>query len=274
MKTIPLEDNFEDILGKALRGTGMADAVLGFLTGVPEEKIVALKDGERDDESLRAVASPLGLDAATLVERARDAWAPEPVELEGLRQFSSHYEDMLVNSYLVWDPSSKEAALFDTGADSGAALAAVDELGLSLTELFLTHTHIDHIMDRAKVMAHRPGIAIHVNALEPVEDGRRFQTGEAFSIGTLRVSTRLTCGHSPGGTSFVIHGLGKPVAIVGDAIFAASMGGGVVSYRDALETNRREIFSLPDETVVCPGHGPITTVGEEKAHNPFFPEYK
>ena len=52
------------------------------------------------------------------------------------------------------------------------------------------------------------------------------------------------------------------------------MGGGVVSYRDALETNRREIFSLPDETVVCPGHGPITTVGEEKAHNPFFPEYK
>ena len=133
---IPMEDNFEDILGKALRGTGMADGVLEFLTGVPEAKIAALKEGERDDEALRAVASPLGLDAATLVERAGNAWAPEPVELEGLRQFSSHYGDMLVNSYLVWDPSSKEAALFDTGADSGAALAAVGELGLSLTAQF------------------------------------------------------------------------------------------------------------------------------------------
>ncbi|MBA7661080.1 Hydroxyacylglutathione hydrolase [subsurface metagenome] len=271
---IPLEDNFEDILGKALRGTGMADEVLGFLTGVPEETIAALKEGMVDEAALRAVASPLGLDAATLVERARDAWAPGPVELDGLRQFSSHYGDMLVNSYLVWDPSSKEAALFDTGADAGEALAALDELGLTLTALFLTHTHIDHIMDRGKVEAHTPGIAIHVNALEPVEGGRRFQTGDAFSIGTLRVSTRLTRGHSPGGTSYVIHGLDMPLAIVGDAIFAASMGGGVVSYHEALETNRREIFSLPDETVVCPGHGPMTTVGEEKAHNPFFPEYK
>ena len=272
--TIPLEDNFEDILGKALRGTGMTDEVLEFLTGVPEAKIAALKTGAADDEALRAVASPLGLDAATLVERAHDAWTPEPVTLDGLRQFSSRYGDMLVNSYLVWDPASKEAALFDTGADAGEALVAVDELGLTLTGLFLTHTHIDHIMDREKVKAHSPGIAIHVNALEPVEDGQRFQTGDAFSVGTLRVSTRLTRGHSPGGTTYVVHGLDTPLAVVGDAIFAASMGGGLVSYHDALETNRGEIFSLPDDMALCPGHGPMTTVGEEKAHNPFFPEYK
>ena len=70
------------------------------------------------------------------------------------------------------------------------------------------------------------------------------------------------------------HGLGQPVAIVGDALFAQSMGGGMISYQDALATNRAEIFTLSDETVVCPGHGPMTTVGEEKAHNPFFPEFK
>jgi glyoxylase-like metal-dependent hydrolase (beta-lactamase superfamily II) len=52
------------------------------------------------------------------------------------------------------------------------------------------------------------------------------------------------------------------------------MGGGVVSYEDALRTNRKEIFSLPDETILCPGHGPMTTVRGEKAHNPFYPEYK
>jgi glyoxylase-like metal-dependent hydrolase (beta-lactamase superfamily II) len=272
--SIPLEDNFEDVLGKAIRGTGMADEVLEFRTGVPVATIEKLRDGEADEAALRAVASVLGLDAATLVERAANAWAPEAVDVEGLRQFTTSYSDMLVNSYLVWDPSSREAALFDTGSDSSAALALLDELGLKLTALFLTHTHIDHVMDRDRVAAHAPGIPVHVNALEPVEGATRFRAGDAFSIGTLRVSTRLTRGHSPGGTTFVIHGLSVPVAIVGDAIFAASMGGGVVSYEDALATNRKEIFSLPDETVLCPGHGPITTVAEEKAHNAFYPEYK
>ena len=64
------------------------------------------------------------------------------------------------------------------------------------------------------------------------------------------------------------------MAIVGDALFAQSMGGGMVSYRDALETNRKALFTLPDDTVVCPGHGPMTSIGEEKRVNPFFPEFK
>jgi glyoxylase-like metal-dependent hydrolase (beta-lactamase superfamily II) len=274
MRTIPLEDNFEDIIGKTLRGTGMADGVLEFLTGVPEETIVKLKDGELDEDALVRIASSLGLDSATLLERAREAWAPEPVDLTGLRQFNTDFDDMTVNSYLVWDESSREAALFDTGADSAAALAAVDELGLTLKTLFLTHTHLDHIVDREKVTVHSPDIATLVSALEPVAGATRFQVGDAFSIGTLRVSTRLTRGHSPGGITYVVHGLEKPVAIVGDAIFAQSMGGGLISFHDALATNRKEIFSLSDETVLCPGHGPMTTVGEEKAHNPFYPEFK
>ncbi|NIP93954.1 MAG: MBL fold metallo-hydrolase [Akkermansiaceae bacterium] len=274
MSSIPMEDNFEDVLGKALRGTGIADEILEFLTGVPEATIGKLKDGEADEDALRKVASPLGLDSETLVERARGTWTPAPVELDGLRQYNTVYDDMTVNYYLVWDPSSKEAALFDTGTDTGGALGLVDELGLKLTHLFLSHTHLDHIMDRERVEKHSPGIRTFVNALEPTGGADRFQPGDAFSIGTLRVSTRLTKGHSPGGTTYVVHGLDKPVAIVGDALFAQSMGGGMISYQDALETNRKEIFTLPDETVVCPGHGPMTTVGEEKAHNPFFPEFK
>ncbi len=274
MSTIALEDNFEDVLGKALRGTGIADGVLEFLTGVPEETIARLKDGEFDEEALRRLASPLGLDAETLVERGKGSWVPDPVALDGLRQFNTVYDDMTVNSYLVWDPSSKEAALFDTGTDASGALGVVAELGLELKTLFLTHTHIDHILARKEVEAHNPDLATRVSALEPVEQAERFQVGEAFSIGTLRVSTRLTRGHSPGGTTYVIHGLAQPVAVVGDALFAQSMGGGMISYQDALATNRSEIFSLPDETIVCPGHGPMTTVGEEKAHNPFFPEFK
>ena len=76
--------------------------------------------------------------------------------------------------------------------------------------------------------------------------------------------------HSKGAITYVISGLAMPVAIVGDAVFAGSMGGGGVSYEAALATNRKEILTLPDETILCPGHGPLTTVGEQKMHNPFF----
>ena len=70
--------------------------------------------------------------------------------------------------------------------------------------------------------------------------------------------------------TYVVTGLSRPVAIVGDSLFAGSMGGGNVSYDDALRNNREKILTLPDETIVCPGHGPLTTVGKEKRDNPFF----
>ena len=94
--------------------------------------------------------------------------------------------------------------------------------------------------------------------------------GDVFAIGALTVSARLTWGHAEGGITYVVDGLDSLIAVVGDAMFAGSMGGGKVSYEDALRTNREEILSLPDDTILCPGHGPLTTVGEEKAHNPFF----
>jgi glyoxylase-like metal-dependent hydrolase (beta-lactamase superfamily II) len=70
--------------------------------------------------------------------------------------------------------------------------------------------------------------------------------------------------------TFVATGLARPIAIVGDSLFAGSMGGGTVSYKDAVQNNLEKILTLPDETIICPGHGPMTSVGEEKKHNPFF----
>jgi len=67
-----------------------------------------------------------------------------------------------------------------------------------------------------------------------------------------------------------VTGLARPIAVVGDSLFAGSMGGGNVSYRDALQNNIDKILTLRDETIICPGHGPMTTVAEEKKHNPFF----
>lgn len=272
---VSLEDCFEDVIGKACRGLGIDDATLSFLTGVGEETIAALKGGEFHEEGARALCSTLGLDADRLIAMARGQWAPEPVELAGLRQFNSDYRgEMTVNAYLAWDTASGAAAVFDTGANAGEMLAAIDELGVKVEAVFLTHTHHDHIIELGRVLAATGGPPVYVGEREPIPGAELITPGESFQVGGLGIETRLTAGHSVGGISYVVSGLAKPVVIVGDALFASSMGGGVVSFAQALECNRRELFTLPDETVVCPGHGPVTTIGEEKAHNPFYPEFK
>ena len=107
-------------------------------------------------------------------------------------------------------------------------------------------------------------------ASEPVPGAETIEEGKHFHCGQLDIEARLTWGHSPGGMTFVIRGLARPIAIVGDSLFAGSMGGGSVSYEDAVAENLEKILTLADETIICPGHGPMTTVGEEKLHNPFF----
>jgi glyoxylase-like metal-dependent hydrolase (beta-lactamase superfamily II) len=147
---------------------------------------------------------------------------------------------------------------------------------LQLEFVFLTHTHPDHIADIDKLRIETGNPTLLYNEREPWKNGQTFNTdaSNAWEIGNLRIEPRLTWGHSRGGTSYVTDGLALPVVVVGDALFSSSMGGGMISFPDALKTNREQLFSLPDPTIVCPGHGPMTTIGEEKAHNPFYPEFK
>ena len=273
MERIPLEDNFEDVLGKALRGKGISISELASASGATEGEIDQLLGGTLLEGALRKVSPALELHDEALIELANKNWHPAELELEGLRQFITPFEDFTVGSFLVWDSDSMEAAMFDTGTNADDAYALEQALGLNVRQLFLTHTHPDHIAATSRIKRWGKVTARTLDK-EPAPNAEPFAIGEKFSIGGLRVSTRLTWGHSSGGVTYFIEGLERPVAIVGDALFAQSMGGGVVSYQAALETNRKEIFSLPDETIICPGHGPMSSVGEEKAHNPFFPEFK
>jgi glyoxylase-like metal-dependent hydrolase (beta-lactamase superfamily II) len=267
--SIPLEDTLGDIIGKAMRGLGLAASTVAERTGLSPDAVAQLRDGAFDESAARQIAPVLGLNAEALIATGRKSWSPALVALEGLAQFNTAFDDMTVNAYLVWDPASKEAAAFDTGGDAGDMLARIEKLGLKLTTILLTHTHGDHIFDLDR-LKEKTGAPAFVGEREPLDGAQSFAAGRTFQIGALQVESRLTWGHSPGGITYVIRGLAKPVAIVGDAIFAGSMGGGGVSYADALRTNREEILTLPDETIVCAGHGPMTTVGEEKRHNPFL----
>ena len=268
---ISIEDFFEDIVAKTMRGRGVTEAELARLTGESQEVLAPLCRGEFNDEAVLAkVARALDLDEEALLVSAAKSWRPKAVEMDGLAIFNTPYRDMRVNAFLIWDPGSKKGACFDTGTDCTGMLERSKAEELEVEQIFLTHTHNDHIADLDSLKRGLGAPEVYSNKAEPWPGTKIFEEGDTFSIGSLSVETRTTSGHSKGGTTYVIFGLERPVAVAGDAIFAGSMGGGLVSFSDALENNRRKILTLSDETVICPGHGPMSSVGEEKRHNPFF----
>ncbi len=272
---LPLEDLFNDVIAKSMRGLGITDADLAARSGASATDIADAKSGKVNDAVLRKIAPHLQLDGHSLVTMAHNEWRPLPVNVSGLEQFNTPYHDMTVNAYLVWDAETKNAVAFDTGADATPMINFIQKKGLNLSLIFLTHTHPDHILDLAKLSA-EGAVTTFVHEKESCPGAKTFKLSdtEAWESGGLRIEPRSTWGHSKGGITYLVSGLKQPLAIVGDSLFSSSMGGGMVSYADALATNRKEIFSLPSQTVICPGHGPMTTVGEEKAHNPFYPEFK
>lgn len=267
---IPLEDNVGDIIGKAQRGLRVSDSELAEKAGVRPEQIGELRDGKIDNDALRKVAPVLKLDPGALVELAAGKWQPDKLEnFDGLAQFTSDYSGMAVNAYLLWDPETKQAAAFDTGADCAEMLRRATRENLSIKMILLTHAHPDHVADLPG-LREKTGAHVFAPAREPVPGAEPIEEGRRFRLGKIDIEARLTWGHSPGGMTFVATGLARPIAIVGDSLFAGSMGGGNASYTDAVQNNLRKILTLPGNTIICPGHGPSTTVAEEKKHNPFF----
>jgi glyoxylase-like metal-dependent hydrolase (beta-lactamase superfamily II) len=268
--SIPLEDNFTDIIAKAQRGLGLKNEELAARSGATVAEIESLKAGIFDEVALRKVASSLGLGAEALLALAESRYKPAPVEEpEGLACFNSVFDVMTVNSFVVWDPMTKEAAFFDTGADGQPMLDFAASHGLKVKHIFITHIHTDHVFDLDRLMG-KTGVRAWVCEKEPLSGAESFRAGRVFQIGSLTVNTLPTSGHAAGGVTYFIQGLTKAIAVLGDSMFAGSMGGGMVSYADALRNNREQILTLPDTTIICPGHGPLTTVSEQKHANPFF----
>lgn len=270
--TIPLEDNISDVIGKAQRGLGISDSQLAERAGITADKVRSLRSGDFDADAIERTAPVLKLSSAGLGKLALGKWDPVE-EIVGLALFNTTYHDITVNAYLVWDPATRDAVAFDTGADCSGMLKRIDKEKLSVRLILLTHAHPDHVADLRR-LRQTTDAPVYISELEPEEGAQPIAEGKRFKAGSLKIEARLTSGHSPGGMTYVVTGLALPIAIVGDSLFAGSMGGGNVSYEDALRNNREKILTLPDETIVCPGHGPLTTVGKEKADNPFFATLK
>jgi glyoxylase-like metal-dependent hydrolase (beta-lactamase superfamily II) len=179
---------------------------------------------------------------------------------------------MAVNCYLVWDEVSREAALFDTGWEAPPILRLLQENQLQLRHVFITHSHEDHIAALDDLRAKFPKARLHSNSKTAPVDQRN-RPNDFIHLGSLRITHRDTPGHAEDGTTYVIGTWPEDaphVAVAGDAIFAGSIGRGNQSWELARQKVREQILTLPAETLICPGHGPLTTVAEEKTNNPFF----
>jgi len=205
-----------------------------------------------------------------------------------LRVFVMEVGPLAENTYIVEHKASRKAAVIDPGDEGEEILERLAERGITLEKILLTHGHFDHV-GAVRTLKERTGAEIHIHADEaermrtasrqggmfglevqdPPAPDVLLREGDLVGLGDQRFQVLHTPGHTPGHVTF----LSGEMAFVGDLIFAGSIGrtdlpGG--SYDDLIRAVREKIFILPDRTVLFPGHGPATTVGEEKRSNPFF----
>ena len=266
-----LEDSILDILGKAQKGQGITDRDLCKTANIGVPELNSLRSGRREPAALERISRALGPRPEQISEMANENWQPPTVSLPpGVMAFTTPFAELAVNHYLIWDPASLKAVAVDAGTDADGLFAALQRHKLELVKILLTHGHGDHVLelDRIREKTKAPAFAPEP---EPIPDCKPVKSGQHFKVGGLTITAHTIPGHSVGGTVYEFRGLETPVAAVGDVIFAGSIGGIRSRWKPALESIRAGILTLPPETILLPGHGPITTVAHEKVHNPFFP---
>ena len=274
---MPLEDHAGDIVRKSRLGRGLSSLQVANAAQVTEDQLSKFEEIGPPLQGINydALASMLSLDGEKL-KRIAEGWEPAIQALSNwhhLRQIETDDGGMAVNCFLTWDEETREAALFDTGWILRPIKDLIDHHNLSLQHIFITHSHYDHIEALAEVRNFAPEALIHSN-IKAAPKSQQLSAEDKFSIGSLQISYRETPGHADDGVTYLVDGFPNQcskIAIVGDAIFAGSIGGARNHFEMARSKIREEIFSLPNDTLICPGHGPVSTVIEEKKNNPFFP---
>jgi hydroxyacylglutathione hydrolase len=271
-----LEDHLGDIIGKARKMSGVSKTAAASAAGISENELSALEESGKFAGQINfdALGKLVGLNPQKL-EGIASGWLPSPKDLSQWREvrvFTSNGDGFAVNCYLVWDEVTREAALFDTGLDAQPVVGCLVAEQLQLKHIFITHSHWDHVEALPKIREAWPKARIHSGSKSAPVDQRN-KTAEIVHLGGLRVTHRETPGHAEDGVTYMVGNWQEDaplIAIVGDTIFAGSMGNGNGAWELAKQKIREQILSLPAETLICPGHGPLTTVAEEKEHNPFF----
>ena len=277
---IPLEDELGDVLDKAMRCAGLNEEQVAERTGVSVEKIRNAEDYRYDeltDDELRRLAAALHLNEVGLAALARDRY-PRPT-VTGL-PFCVHPMHLpfgvgVVNAYAVVDCATGVGVLFDGGTGFEALQQVWPRAVTRIEAVFLTHPEAEHIGGIPGALE-RHGLATFYGprcgptgpACWPLGEG------ETVVVAGYQVTAFSTPGHCAEHNCYLVRPKGVPQArallISGDLIFAGSLGGGYFSCSQLLSHARRIIGALPVSTVIAPGHGPMTTVENERKYNPFL----
>ncbi len=194
---------------------------------------------------------------------------------------------LLSNCYIVYDDRLKEGVIIDPGDDADIILQAVKELAINIKFILATHGHFDHVgavaplkrVLKAEFLAHKDDFFFiedgekaarrwNIDIEQPPKPDRFIVDGDKIKVGNFHLEVIHTPGHSPGGVSF----LHDRMLFGGDTLFQGSIGRTDFrkgSFEDLSKSIKTRLYTLPDDTIVYTGHGPITTIGDEKMYNPF-----
>ena len=194
------------------------------------------------------------------------------------------------NCYILGCEQTKQGVIVDPGDNARAIMQIVDELGLQIGMIINTHAHFDHVLAVNEIRVatgatfhlHKDDLAILHDVptrvqlwldseVDPIDDPDEFlEQGQLIEFGAEKLEVRFTPGHAPGHVVFVDHN-GQQV-FAGDTLFQGSIGRFDLPGADGptlLRSIREQLLTLPDEYVVYPGHGPATSIGAERIHNPY-----
>ena len=258
--SIPLEDDPCDVITKAMCGHGLSPERLASQSGLSIETIQhSLNESTPtlNAPQIEAIAQALELSPAALT--ALPNYQPSATPPKELTQIVTPFGHAGVNAFIL--RHGYHATVFDTGTDASPVLQYLQQKSLELDTIYITHRHHDHIggLDAfSKTPTH---------FADDLVDGQVITLFPGIQLKALETS-----GHFTPSRAYFITGFDTPLCICGDILFAGSMGKtpDPQHYQESLRHAQHNIMSLPPNTIICPGHGPLTTVEQESQHNPFL----
>lgn len=272
-----LEDELGDVLDKALQHAGLTEDQLAATTGIEANRIKDAEDYRYDFTcaELQKLAVALGLNEVGVCAMGEGKYPLPalPALPFALRVIALPYGIGRVNAYILQCSRTQRTLLVDT-VDCPERLAAAWPAGVPWPEaVLLTHWDRDHAGGLPAVTLRQPALPVLAPAVRPVFAVDVMGEGEERRIGGFCIQAYRTPGHSAEHNAYHVtaaDSTGPGVLFSGDLIFAGSLGGAFYCCQTLHKEARRVVAALPERTIVAPGHGPLTTIANERQFNPFL----